>query len=119
MGKVENKGQNEVSLSGLMKELSIPLNKENAEVIRFFLKENFPISKDILQQTVSLLKESNINQAGLEAIKYLVMNELPLTKTTFQAVTEVINKDSLTQNLQALQDAIVEKSFNKRRKSIT
>ena len=113
MGKVENKGQNEVSLSGLMKELSIPLNKENAEVIRFFLKENLPISKDILQQTVSLLKESNANQAGLEAIKYLVMNELTLTKITFQAVTEVINKDSLINNLQALQDLLLKSPLTK------
>src|SRR3954452_9126835 len=32
MGRVENKGQNEISLSGLMKELSIPLNKKNSEV---------------------------------------------------------------------------------------
>ena len=70
MGKVENKGQNEVSLSGLMKELSIPVNKENTGIIRFFLKENFPISKEILQHTVSLLKESSVNQAGLEAIRY-------------------------------------------------
>ena len=30
MGKVENKGQNEIPLAGLMKELSIPLNKENS-----------------------------------------------------------------------------------------
>ena len=113
MGKVENKGQNEISLSGLMKELSIPLNKENSEVIRFFLKENFPISKDILQQTVSLLKESSANQAGLEAIKYLVRNELPLTKMTFQAVTEVINKDSLIHNLQALQDLLLKSPLTK------
>ena len=96
-----------------MKELSIPLNKENSEVIRFFLKENFPISKEILQQTVSLLKESSANQAGLEAIKYLVMNELPLTKMTFQAVTEVINKDSLINNLQALQDLLLKSPLTK------
>ena len=107
MGKVENKGQSEISLSGLMKELSIPLNKENSEVIRFFLKENLPISKEILQQTVGILKESSANQAELEAIKYMVMKELPLTKMTLQSVTEVNNKDSVINQLQTLKELLL------------
>jgi hypothetical protein len=107
MGKVENKGQNEISLSGLMKELSIPLNKENSEVIRFFLKENLPISKGNLQQTVGILKESSAKQADLEAIKYLVMKELPLTKMTLQSVTEVSNKDSVINQLQTLKELLL------------
>ena len=107
MGKVENKGKNEISLSGLMKELSIPLNKENSEVIRFFLKENLPISKEILQQTVGILKESSANQAELEAIKYLVMKEYPLTKMTLQSVTEVSNKDSVINQLQTLKELLL------------
>ena len=107
MGKVGNKGQNEISLSKLMKELSIPLNKENSEVIRFFLKENLPISKEILQQTIGILKESSTKQADLEAIKYLVMKELPLTKMTLQSVVEVSNKYLVINQLQTLKELLL------------
>ena len=109
MGRVENTGHSEVPIAGLMKELSIPVNKENTGLVRFFLQENLPISKEILHHTVGLLKESNMNQTGLEAIKVLLMKEIPLTKTTFYAVIEVLKKESFTQNLYALQD-VLEKS---------
>ena len=111
MGKVENKGQIDMSLSGLMKELSIPLNKASSEVVRFFLKENLPISKEILEQAVSLLKESGTHQTQLNVIKYLVMKELPLTKIAFQSVAEVINKDSLINHLQVLKEQLVKSTL--------
>ena len=113
IGKVESKGKNEVSLAGLMKELSLPLNKENEKAIRFFLKENLPVRKETLQEAVSLLKESNSNQAGLEAIKTLVMKEYPLTKLSFQAITEVMNKDSMINQLQALQELLLKTPLTK------
>ena len=107
IGKVEEKSQSEGSLATLIKELSLPLNKENEKALRFFLKENLPISKETLQETVRLLKGSSTNKAGLEAIKTLVMKEYPITKMSFQAITEVMNKGSMTNHLQALQDQLL------------
>src|SRR4051812_6365420 len=89
-------------MTGLLKELSIPVNKENMEIMRFFLKEHLPVSKEIVHQTADWLKESHADQAGLEAVKQLLTKQLPMSKTAFQAILAVMNNESFSESLETL-----------------
>ncbi|MCQ6274077.1 hypothetical protein JMM81_03660 [Bacillus sp. V3B] len=101
------------SLAGLLKELSIPVNEENTEIMRFFLKEQLPIGKEIVHQTASWLKESDASQDGLEAVKQMLHKQLPMTKTAFQAVLAIMNNESFTESLETLGNLLKEQPLTK------
>ncbi|KAA9025893.1 hypothetical protein [Niallia endozanthoxylica] len=100
------------SISSLIKELQIPVNAENKNITRFFLKEQLPISKETVEQTAAWLKESESVQAGLEAVKQMIKRQLPMTTTTFQATLAATDSFSLTESLERLSGLMQKESLS-------
>ncbi|MFZ0446849.1 MAG: hypothetical protein WAM95_19885 [Bacillus sp. (in: firmicutes)] len=99
--------QDGTPITGLMNELSILTKDVKEETIRFFLKEQLPINKEIIQSSAGLLKESNSLQDGHEAIKLILQRQLPMTKETFHAIlTALDDQASITHLMNRLSDIL-------------
>lgn len=90
----EGKGTGNANLEGLLKQFSIPETKTSTAILRFFLKEQLPITKESISMATSLFQGKTMTKEDLEAIKQLISRELPLTKMTFDAVRSTIKSPS-------------------------
>lgn len=90
----EGKGTGNANLEGLLKQFSIPETKTSIVILRFFLSEQLPITKESISMATSLLQGKTMTKEDLEAIKQLISRELPLTKATFDAVRSTIKSPS-------------------------
>lgn len=103
LGNAADNGRNETtSLVGLLKDLSIPVTKGNQSLLRFFLKEQLPVNKEMFQLASQLLTDSGFNQAGMEAVKQLINKQLPLTIESFQSILSAIVNESFSDLLETL-----------------
>ncbi|GLB59366.1 hypothetical protein [Cytobacillus sp. NCCP-133] len=84
------------SIDNLLSQLSLPQSKENKGLVLFFLKEQLPITGEILQLVSSWLKDSESYEEGLDSVKELIVRQLPLTKEIFSSVSSAIKGDSLS-----------------------
>ena len=99
--------QDGTPITGLMNELSISTKDVKEETIRFFLKEQLPINKEIIQSSAGFLKESNSLQDGHEAIKLILQRQLPMTKETFHAILSALDDQaSITHLMNRLSDTL-------------
>ena len=99
--------QDGTPITGLMNELSISTKDVKEETIRFFLKEQLPINKEIIQSSAGFLKESNSLQDGHEAIKLILQRQLPMTKETFRAILSALDDQaSITHLMDHLSDTL-------------
>lgn len=90
----EGKGTGNANLEALLKQFSIPETKTSIAILRFFLKEQLPITKESISMATSLFQGKTMTKEDLEAIKQLISRELPLTKATFDAVRSTIKSPS-------------------------
>lgn len=86
----EGKGTGNSNLEALLKQFSIPETKTSSAILRFFLSEQLPITKESISMTNSLFQGKTMTKEDLEAIKQLISRELPLTKATFEAMRSTI-----------------------------
>ncbi|MGS2776831.1 hypothetical protein ACVBAX_05580 [Robertmurraya sp. GLU-23] len=86
----EGKGTGNTNLEGLLKQFSIPETKTSSAILRFFLSEQLPITKESISMANSLFQGKTMTKEDLEAIKQLISRELPLTKATFEAMRSTI-----------------------------
>jgi hypothetical protein len=92
----EGRGSGNVgSLEGLLKQFSIAETKTSIALLRFFLSEQLPITKESLSAGANLIQGKSITKEDLEAIKQMISRELPLTKATFDAVRSTISSPSI------------------------
>ncbi|MGA9226806.1 MAG: hypothetical protein WB217_10745 [Mesobacillus sp.] len=103
-------GKQSESFSRILGEFSLPANKENLELVRFFLKEQLPVSREILQQASEWLKSASPRSSGLEAIHMILTRGLPVTEATFSALYTVNKEPSLTLLMENLLQAIDQES---------
>jgi hypothetical protein len=104
-------GKQPESITKILGEFSLPANKENLELVRFFVKEQLPVSKEILQQASEWLKNVNPRSSGLEAIKTIISRGLPLSDATFSALYTANKEPSIMLLMENLLQAF-EKEFN-------
>jgi hypothetical protein len=98
----EGRGSGNVgNLEGLLKQFSIPETKTSIALLRFFLSEQLPITKESLSAGANLIQGKSITKDDLEAIKQMISRELPLTKATFDAVRSTISSPSIHQVMTA------------------
>jgi hypothetical protein len=90
----EGRGAGYDNLDGLLKQFSIPETKTSIALLRFFLSEQLPITKETISMANRLFRGKSMTKEDLEAIKQLITRELPLTKTTFDAVRSTIKSPS-------------------------
>lgn len=96
MAAGSEEGKQSESLTKILGEFSLAANKENQELVRFFVKEHLPVNRDILQQASQWLTGASPNGSGLEAIKTMITRGLPLTDATFSALFTANKEPSLT-----------------------
>lgn len=111
---IENKSTDMVeSTIGLLKQMNLPPTKENIEVLSFFIKEQLPLSKESIQTTLSILKDTGNHKEGLIGIKEMVSKNLPLTKQVFLATISSLNNESLQELVKNLHTQFDENSLTK------
>ncbi|MFJ8063839.1 hypothetical protein ACIQYS_04335 [Psychrobacillus sp. NPDC096426] len=86
----------------LIQAMNLTRTSEMQAVIQFFLKEQLPISKDILVQAEQLLKQLPPGvslKVGLEAIQKMTELQLPLTQNLLEAVISGKSTDGLQSSI--------------------
>lgn len=101
----------EIPHTALLKQLSLPLTEENQSIIRFLLKEQLPVNKEIFQLTGELTKDTGLKSIEMEALKLLINKQLPLTKASFDAVVSTLNDDSFSQLVKTLTTLLHQNSY--------
>jgi hypothetical protein len=84
------------SVENLLKQLSLPVTKENISLLQFFLKEQLPITKDTIHMAAEWLKSSDSFQEGLESIRLLLTKQLPFTKDVFHSLTSILKNEPIS-----------------------
>ncbi|WP_428908677.1 hypothetical protein [Niallia sp. Krafla_26] len=92
--------QAEISILSLMESLSIPNKGTRLEVLKYFLKEQLPINKEVIEKSAELLKTVKAQQNGFDAIKLLLQKQLPLTLETVNAMVAVLDEASLSKTIE-------------------
>lgn len=87
----------------LLKQLNLPVSKDNISLLQFFLKERLPITKDTIHASAEWLATSDSFQEGVQAIKIMLSKQLPFTKDVFLSISSVIQNESLSTLLDNLQ----------------
>lgn len=90
-------------LSKILSRLSLPVTKENLELVGLFMKERLPVQKDTMLQVADLLKNINPKSGGLDAVKMILSKDLPLTPSTFSALHTLVTEPSLLKIMTQLQ----------------
>jgi hypothetical protein len=100
----------------LLKKVGLPDTKENQQLLRLFVNEGLPISKESLKAASEWLKEISKTDLpkALEAIKITVQKKLPLTGPILKSMFALQTEETLTNNLVKVLDAI--KSINPKSK---
>ncbi|MBU8877814.1 hypothetical protein BGM26_02260 [Bacillus sp. FJAT-29790] len=93
-------------VENLLKQLTLPVSKENAALIQFFLREQLPITKDSIQMATEWLKGSHSFHDSMQAIKLQLSKQLPYTKDVFLSILSVMKDESLSSMLDQLQSQL-------------
>lgn len=106
MGASTEDGKQPESLTRVLGEFSLAPTKENLELVRFFIKEQLPVNREILQQASEWLKSTDQRSAGLETIKMILTRGLPLSQATFSALYTSNKEQSLVLLMENLMKAL-------------
>ncbi|WP_313798696.1 hypothetical protein [Cytobacillus sp.] len=84
------------SVENLLRQLNIPVTKENVSLLQFFLREQLPITKDTIHMAAEWLKGSESFKEGLEGIRILLTQQLPFTKDVFYSLTSILKNEPMS-----------------------
>ncbi len=86
----------------LLKEFDIPTNAESKKALTFLIKNNFPITKDNMTSTYSMIKsEPNIDTNNL---KFLISNNVKINENNSEIHSKFINNSNyIKSNLKSLE----------------
>ena len=93
----------------LLQAMNLSKTTEMQAIVQFYLKEQLPISKDLLLQVEQLLKQlpSNVTmKEGLEAIRKMTELKFPLTQQIFESVLSGKSTNSLQTQIQDFKVAL-------------
>ncbi|MGM9927497.1 MAG: hypothetical protein ACI35P_06040 [Bacillus sp. (in: firmicutes)] len=79
----------------LLKHFSLSQSKEALTLATFFVKNNIPVNKEMMSQTVQWAIESNNMKETVQVLKVMNDLSLPMTKVAYKAIEAVGNKTSL------------------------
>lgn len=99
----------EEQLITLLKKVGIADTKANQQLLRLFLNEQLPISKESLKAASEWLKEMAKGDMpkALEAIKMTVQKELPLTGPILNSMLALQTEETITTNLAKVFEALI------------
>ncbi|WLR53453.1 hypothetical protein LC048_12990 [Mesobacillus subterraneus] len=108
--KVIGSGAEEKSQTGglakILNEFSMQPTKENIELVRFFIKEQLPVNRELLKQASEWLSMVESRSAGQDALKMILTRGIPLTQATFEALYTTTKEQSLVQLMENLIKAL-------------
>lgn len=91
----------------LMKSMNLPDSKEMQQIIKQFLKQDVPMSREQLIQAEHVLKSTTIPATqALDALSKIVQLKLPMTENSLQAIVQGSAKTGFQAALQNLQQLI-------------
>lgn len=82
-------------LDDILLKLSLPQSPENVTLVRFFMREQLPLTKDILLLAANWLNEIGDITNGLKTIKQVVLQSLPFTQSVLSAIYEMQNAEPI------------------------
>lgn len=100
--------QQEPSLTGLIKGLNLPNTKETADLIKFFMKEQLPMSKETVHSALQILPNGQKSDADFAALKEIISRNLPMTKDVFSGIQSNFKHEPLHQLISDLRTKLVE-----------
>lgn len=96
------------NISNVLKQVGLPETKENKQLLRLFLNEQLPFSKETLKAASSWLKEADkvdIPKA-LDAIRLAVQKELPINKNILYSLLALQTDETLSDHLVKVLEAV-------------
>ena len=96
-------------LSNLIDSMQLPKSPEMQIVLNHFLKQQLPVSKEVLLDAVKLLKtvQPTLHNEALNSIQKLVELKIPLNVANFTALFGVETKEGLHNLLSSLRNALI------------
>jgi hypothetical protein len=101
----EEKGQ-PGSMARMLGEFSMQPTKENIELVRFFIKEQLPVNRELLKLASEWLSMVDSRSAGQDALKMILTRGLPVTQATFEALYTATKEPSLVLLMEKLEKAL-------------
>ncbi|WNF24461.1 hypothetical protein [Mesobacillus jeotgali] len=102
----EDKGQ-PGSLAKMLGEFSMQPTKENIELVRFFIKEQLPVNRELLKLASEWLSMVDSRSAGQDALKTILTRGIPVTQAAFEALYTATKEPSLVLLMEKLEKALV------------
>ncbi len=97
---------NEGSLNKILGEFSMQPTKENLDLIRFFIKEQLPVNRELFLQASEWLKMVDSRSAGLESIKMVLKRGIPVTQATLNALYSAVKEQSFVLLMEQLSSVL-------------
>ena len=94
------------SMSKILGEFAMQPTKENLELVRFFIKEQLPVNRELLKQAAEWLSMADSRSAGQDAIKLILTRGFPVTKAAFDALYTTTKEQSLVQLMDKLEKTL-------------
>jgi hypothetical protein len=94
------------SMAKILGEFGMHPTKETIELIRFFIKEQLPVNRELLKQAAEWLSMADSRSAGQDAIKLILTRGFPVTQASFDALYTITKEQSLVQLLDKLEKTL-------------
>lgn len=101
----EDKGQ-PGSMAKMLGEFSMQPTKENIELVRFFIKEQLPVNRELLKLASEWLSMVDSRSAGQDALKMILTRGIPVTQAAFEALYTATKEPSLIHLMEKLEKAL-------------
>ena len=101
----EDKGQ-PGSLAKMLGEFSMQPSKENIDLVRFFIKEQLPVNRELLNLASEWLSMVDSRSAGQDALKMILTRGIPVTQAAFEALYTATKEPSLVLLMEKLEKAL-------------
>lgn len=101
----EDKGQ-PASLAKILAEFSMQPTKENMDLVRFFIKEQLPVNRELLKLASEWLSMVDSRSAGQDALKMILTRGIPVTQAAFEALYTATKEPSLVLLMEKLEKAL-------------
>jgi hypothetical protein len=106
----EDKGQTG-GMAKILGEFAMQPTKDNMELVRFFIREQLPVNRELLKQASEWLGMVDSRSTGQDAIKLILTRGLPVTQGAFEALYTATKEQSLVQLMEKL-DRTLEPMLN-------
>ncbi|MFD2443505.1 hypothetical protein ACFSO7_05835 [Bacillus sp. CGMCC 1.16607] len=97
-------------LETVFKAFSLSSSKENVEVVKYFLKEQLPISKELVQNAANWIKNSTQPLEELNTINWMIKQGYPVTKDIYHALISMNGKEKITEIMQSVLNGLQEEN---------